>query len=101
MAITTFINYTTKPTSYLIVCPYEGKFVDSTPINTTSTTLTIASWTWPDYYGEDAVIGAHLRYLWTGKLGNLLAYLTETKKASKRTGCTLGSASTIYAENTY
>ena len=39
--------------------------------------------------------------MWTGKLGNLLAYLTETKKASKRTGCTLGSASTIYAENTY
>ena len=100
MAITTFINATIKPTSYLIICPYEGKFAADTTIKGTATTLTLASWTWPDYYGKYAFIGAHLRYMWTGKQGNLRAYLAE-KRLSTQTNCTIGSASAIYAENTY
>lgn len=51
MAITTYITTTNKPTTYLIVCPYDGKFVDSTVIKSTTATLTLASWLWPDYYG--------------------------------------------------
>ena len=44
-----------------------------------SPTLTLTSWTWPDYYGANAYIGVHLRYMWTDRLGNLKAYLTEKK----------------------
>lgn len=100
MAITSFYNAITKPISYLIICPYEGKFVDDTTIKGTQTTLTLENWIWPDYYGEEAFIGMHLRYLWTGKLGNLRAYLAEVKRGTKRSGCSLGSATAIYAENT-
>lgn len=59
-----------------------------------------STWQWPDYYGQNAPIGSHLRYLLTDKRGNLVAYLTESRKATARESCTLGSASSIYACDT-
>ena len=82
MAITSYYDSTHSPTAYAVICPYEGKFADGTgtPIKDLgSLYVTFSTWKWPDYYGENAYIGAHLRYLWTGKNGNLLGYLAEER----------------------
>ena len=79
MSISSYYDSTHNPTSYLIICPYEGTMTTTTTLINANPTLTIGSWTWPDYYGESAYIGIHLRYLWTDKLGNLKAYLAEKK----------------------
>ena len=63
-------------------------------------TLTIANWAWPDYFGENAYIGVHLRYMWTDRLGNLKAYLAEKKKGSARSACLLSPATEIFALST-
>ncbi len=67
------------PTEYLIICPYEGSFSSTTTTTVGTFKLTIPTWKWPDYYGLAAPIGAHLRYLWTGKTGALVSYLAEAK----------------------
>ena len=79
MAITSYYDSTHTPTSYLIICPYEGKMNTGYNIVNVAPKLTIEKWTWPDYYGNSVRIGAHLRYMWTDKIGNLLAYLAEAK----------------------
>lgn len=72
MTITSYYTDNNSPTAYLIICPYEGKFTAGTLIDSLSTLeVQFSTWTWPDYYGHGAPIGAHLRYLWTDKLGNL------------------------------
>ena len=81
-----------KPTSYLIICPYEGTFSNSVTSTVGTFKLTIDSWKWPDYYGLNAPIGAHLRYLWSDKSGYLIAFLAEAKEGSALGECLLGSA---------
>ena len=99
MTITSFYEVGTSPTAYIIVCPYEGNFgaKDIAIKSLTTLTVTFSTWTWPDYYGEGAYIGTHIRYLWTDKLGNLIGYLAEAKKSTARENCTLGSAHSIYS----
>ena len=74
-----YVDATTSSLAYLIICPYEGKFSTTDTLVSTKPTLTIATWTWPDYYGAGASAGLHLRYMWTDRLGNLKAYLAEKK----------------------
>ena len=47
------------------------------------------TWTWPDYFGLNAHVGAYLRYLWTATSGDLVGYLAEGKKGSAITDCVL------------
>lgn len=97
MEVTSFYASSANQISYLIICPYEGSFSTS-PTSTTGTfELKIGTWKWPDYYGLNAPIGAHLRYLWSGKDGFLIAYLAEAKEGSALGECTLGDATSIFA----
>ena len=79
---------------------YEGKLGTGNTIVTVNPTLTLGRWEWPDYYGESTYVGAHLRYMWTDKVGNLKAYLAEKKIGSKKTNCTLGTTSPVFALST-
>ena len=67
MAITSYYSSEATPTSYLIICPFEGDFPSSATTTTTTYKLNITTWKWPDYYGLNAPIGAHLRYIWSDK----------------------------------
>ena len=58
------------------------------------------TWTWPDYFGLNAPVGAYLRYLWTGRSGDLVGYLAEGKVGSAITDCTLNNLDSIYAIDT-
>ena len=103
MQITSYYNDGTtsaSPVSFLIICPYEGSF-SSTLTSTVGTfELKIANWKWPDYYGLNAPIGAHLRYLWTNKFGFLTAYLAEAKAGNAIPDCLLSDAGSVFPLNT-
>ena len=58
------------------------------------------TWTWPDYFGLNAHVGAYLRYLWTGTSGDLVGYLAEDKIGVAITDCSLTALSSIYALET-
>ena len=81
---------TATPTEYLIICPFEGTFSGVATFTADIFKVTIGTWKWPDYYGLNAPIGAHLRYLWTEKSGFLTAYLAEAKEGSALGDCILG-----------
>ena len=101
MAITSFKTSTVNATSYLIVCPYEGTLTTTDTAEKVGLKIENFTWTWPDYFGASAPVGAYLRYLWTDSLGNLKAYLSEIKKGVARTDCaTLGDLSSVYALST-
>ena len=101
MAITSYITNAVNATSYLIVCPYEGTLTTGDTGAKTGLKIENFTWTWPDYFGKDAPVGAYLRYLWTDKKGNLKAFVSEAKKGVARTDCaTLGDLSSVYALNT-
>ena len=99
MAITTYYNNgidNATPQAFLIICPFEGTFSDTATSTADNFEIIIESWKWPDYYGFNAPIGAHLRYLWTEKSGYLTAYLTETKSSSDIPNCILGDAESVF-----
>lgn len=99
MAITSYYAASINATSYLIVCPYEGTYTTG-DLTTKALSISNLGWTWPDYYGTNAPIGAHLRYLWTDYLGNLKGYLAEGKKGTALASCTQTDLSSVYALNT-
>ena len=51
---------------------------------------------WPGHYGSGARIGAHLRYLWTSREGNLLGFLAESKTATFTENCSLSKGDLVY-----
>lgn len=82
---------------YVVVCPYEGNFLAGSKLTTVTPYLKLTTWKWPDYYGEQTVVGTHLRYLWTGGNGVLVAYLAEKERGNVHpTDCVLSSAIGVY-----
>jgi hypothetical protein len=68
MEISSKFGLTAAMTSYAIACPYEGGSASSVApsnIPTAAAELNVSSWTWPYNYGDTAVVGTHLRYIWT------------------------------------
>ena len=101
MAITSYKTEKVNATSYLIVCPYEGTFTTGDTVKKSGLKIENFTWTWPDYFGKDAPVGAYLRYLWTDKIGNLEAFIAEGSKGSVKKDCaTLGDLSSVYALST-
>lgn len=50
----------------------------------------------PGHYGSGAPLGAHIRYLWTSREGNLLGFLAEAKTATFSKDCSLSKSDLIY-----
>ena len=101
MTITSWYSSAVNATSYLIVCPYEGTLTICDTTKKAGLKIENFTWTWPDYFGASAPVGAYLRYLWTDKMGNLKAFISENKKGVARTDCaTLGDLSSVYALST-